>query len=86
MAPVDSLGGTVEIDGFYVGGQPMKGADGPGPGRGRKGFRTTLKTPVLAVVQRPVDDIPGSLAGAARASVVKNLSANETARVLEKDV
>ena len=86
MAPIDRLGGTVEIDGFYVGGEPKKGADGPDPGRGRKGLRKTLKTPVLAVVQRPIDDIPGSPAGAARAAVVKNLSANETARVLERDV
>ncbi|EIZ77255.1 Uncharacterized protein in transposable element, partial [Novosphingobium sp. Rr 2-17] len=86
MAQDDPLGGTVEIDGFYVGGEPKKGVDGPDPGRGRKGLRKTLKTPVLAVVQRPTDDLPGSPAGAARASVVKNLSANETARVLEKDV
>lgn len=64
----------------------MKDADGPGPGRGRKGLRKTFKTSFLAVVQRPVDDIPGSLADAARASVVKHLSPNETARVLEKDV
>lgn len=86
MAPVDRLGGTVEIDGFYVGGEPKKGADGPDPGRGRKGLRKTLKTPVLAIVQRPADDLPGSPAGAARAAVVKNLSVSETARVLEKDV
>ncbi len=85
-APVERLGGTVEIDGFYVGGEPKKGADGPDPGRGRKGLHKSLKTPVLTVVQRPAGDIPGSPAGVARASVVKNLSANATARVLEKDV
>ena len=86
MTPNDRLGGTVEIDGFYFGGEPRKGADGPDPGRGRKGLRKTLKTPVLAVVQRPADDRPGSPAGIARASVVKNLSASESARVLERDV
>lgn len=86
MTPNDRLGGTVEIDGFYFGGEPRKGADGPDPGRGRKGLRKTLKTPVLAVVQRPADERPGSPAGIARASVVKNLSASESARVLERDV
>jgi len=86
MTPNDRLGGTVEIDGFYFGGEPRKGADGPDPGRGWKGLRKTLKTPVLAVVQRPADDRPGSPAGIARASVVKNLSASESARVLERDV
>jgi transposase-like protein len=86
MTPTDRLGGTVEIDGFYIGGDPKKGADGPAPGRGRKGLRKTLKTPVLAVVQRPTDDNPGAPAGAARASVVNNLSANEAGRVLEKGV
>ena len=86
MSPNDRLGGTVEIDGFYFGGEPRKGADGPDPGRGRKGLRKTLKTPVLAVVQRPADDLPGSPPGVARASVVKNLSASESARVLERDL
>jgi hypothetical protein len=86
MAPIDRLDGTVEIDGFYFGGEPKKGADGPAPGRGRKRLPKTLKTPVLALVQRPSPDTPGSPAGAARASVVKNLSASEAARVLEKDV
>lgn len=86
MTPNDRLGGTVEIDGFYFGGEPRKGADGPNPGRGRKGLRKTLKTPVLAVVQRSGDPRPGSPAGSARASVMKNLSAKEAARVLDRDV
>ena len=48
-----TLGGTVEIDEFFLGGRPKKRADETPPGRGRKGLRRTTKRPVLAVVQRP---------------------------------
>jgi hypothetical protein len=44
------LGGTVEIDEFYIAGSPRRDADRPRLGRGRKGQPRTTKTPVLAVV------------------------------------
>lgn len=53
LARENPLGGTVEIDEFFLGGRPKKRADEPPPGRGRKGLRRTTKRPVLAVVQRP---------------------------------
>ena len=39
------LGGTVEIDEFFLGGRPKKRADEPPPGRGRKGLRRTTSAP-----------------------------------------
>jgi transposase-like protein len=86
VARENPLGGTVEIDEFYIGGQPKKNIDEPPPGRGRKGLRKTLKTPVLTVVQRPGAVTIGAPAGDARASVVANLSVFEAERVLEKEV
>jgi hypothetical protein len=80
------LGGTVEIDEFYLGGRPKQKADAPPPGRGRKGQPRTTKTPVLAVVQRPGAITIGALAGDARAAVVDDLSVAEAQRVLEKEV
>jgi hypothetical protein len=55
LARENPLGGTVEIDEFFLGGRPEKKPDEPPPGRGRKGLRRTTKQPVLAVVQRPSD-------------------------------
>jgi hypothetical protein len=43
VARENPLGGTVEIDEFYIGGQPKKKIDGPPPGRGRKGWRKTMR-------------------------------------------
>lgn len=40
------LDGTVEMDEFYIGAGPRKGADYPRLGRGRKGQPRTTKTPV----------------------------------------
>src|SRR6516164_5610033 len=80
------LGGTIEIDEFFLGGRPKKKPDAPPPGRGRKGLRRTTKHPVLAVVQRPGAIAPGTPAGDARASVVADLSMDEVERVLEKEV
>ena len=80
------LGGTVEIDEFYLGGRPKPKADAPPPGRGRKGQRRTTKAPVLAVVQRPSSIAVGTPAGDARARVVDDLSAIEAERVLDEDV
>jgi hypothetical protein len=70
LARENPLGGTVEIDEFFLGGRPKKRADEPPPGRGRKGLRRTTKRPVLAVVQRPSATARGAPAGDARASVV----------------
>jgi dienelactone hydrolase len=68
------LAGTVEIDHFYLGGRPRKCPDDPAPGRGRKGQEKTDKTPVLGMVQRPADILPGTPAGDARAAVITGLS------------
>ena len=68
VARQDQLGGTVEIDGFYIGGRPRRKHDEPRPGRGRKGQRYTLKTPVLTIVQRPVAVGIGATAGGALAA------------------
>jgi ISXO2-like transposase domain len=84
LARENPLGGTVEIDEFFLGGRPKKRADEPPPGRGRKGLRRTTKRPVLAVVQRPAGTSLGAPAGDARASVVANLSLDEVKRVLDK--
>jgi hypothetical protein len=86
LARETPLGGTVEIDEFFLGGRPKKTPDEPPPGRGRKGLRRTTKQPVLAVVQRPSTTAPGAPAGDARAAVVANLSMDEVERVLEKEV
>ena len=60
LARENPLGGTVEIDKFFLGGRPKKRADEPPPGRGRKGLRRTTKRPVLAVVQRPSATVQGT--------------------------
>jgi ISXO2 transposase-like protein/transposase-like zinc ribbon protein len=86
LARENPLGGTVEIDEFYLGGRPKKRRNEPPPGRGRKGLRKTTKSPALVVVQRPGATIKGAPAGDARASVVANLSMDEVERVLEKEV
>ena len=86
LARENPLGGTVEIDEFFLGGRPKKKPDEPPPGRGRKGLRRTTKQPVLAVVQRPGTTAPGAPAGDARAAVVANFSMDEVERVLEKEV
>ena len=70
VARENMLDGTVEIDHFYLGGRPRKQPDEPPSGRGRKGQTKTEKTPVVAIVQRPGDALPGSPAGDARASTV----------------
>lgn len=80
------FGGTVEIDEFYIGGRPRRDADRPRLGRGRKGQPRTMKTPVLAVVQRPEELVEGAQAGEARARVVDNLSESEARRVLGESV
>ena len=86
VARQTQLGGTIEMDGFYIGGEPNNKHDEPRPGRGRKGQRKTLKTPVLAVVQRPSETDVGAKAGSALAAVVANLSEFETEKVLEHEV
>ncbi|ANH09005.1 IS1595 family transposase [Shinella sp. HZN7] len=80
------LDGTVEIDHFYLGGNPRKHPDNPPPGRGRKGKVKTEKTPVMAIVQRPADITPGSNAGDARAAVVSGLSLRAAVRAVETQV
>ena len=70
VAQQNQLGGTIEVDGFYSGGQPKQNRDEPRPGRGRKGLRKTLKTPVLTVVQRPESTELGAQAGSAMAAVI----------------
>ena len=80
------LGGTVEIDEFYLGGRAKKPTGAPPSGRGRKGQPRTTKKPVLAMVQRPGTLTVGAPAGDARAAVVEDLSSAETKRILEKDV
>jgi ISXO2-like transposase domain/Transposase zinc-ribbon domain len=80
------LGGTVEMDEFFLGGSPRRDPDRPRLGRGRKGQRRTTKTPVMAVVQRPAQTDEGATAGEARARVVKDLSEREVFRVLDENV
>lgn len=86
VAEQNQRGGTIEIDGFYIGGRPRRSRDEPPPGRGRKGQRYTLKTPVLTVVQRPEAVSIGAPAGRATAAVVANLSEFETEQVLEREI
>jgi hypothetical protein len=81
-----TFSGTVEVDEFYIGGSPRRGADYPRVGRGRKGHSRTTKTPALAVVQRPEQLAAGSAAGEARARIVDDLSEVEATRVLEEFV
>jgi transposase-like protein len=84
VANEKSLGGIVEIDEFYLGGNPpRRNSSDPGPGRGRKGLRKTLKTPAITIVQRPDDLAKGAPAGQAGATVVADLSFAEAARVLD---
>ncbi len=78
------LGGTVEVDQFHFGGKPPRDPDRPKPGRGRKGQPHTAKTPAMVVVQRPASIDPGSPAG--EASVIADLSLDETERVLKTTV
>ena len=54
------LDGTIEMDEFYIGAGPRKGADYPRLERGRKGQPRTTKTPVLAVVKGPAEIIAAS--------------------------
>jgi transposase-like protein len=86
VARENMLAGTVEIDHFHLGGKPRKRHDQPPPGRGRKGQEKTEKTPILAIVQRPVDIVPGTPAGDARAAVVTGLSLRAAERALETQV
>lgn len=82
VARSEPLGGIVEVDDFRIGGGPRKQAGRPSPGRGRKGQPRTLKTPALAVVQRPADPSEGTAAGQAFGAVVDDLSEREARRVL----
>ncbi|WP_435655829.1 IS1595 family transposase [Brucella pituitosa] len=77
---------TVEVDHFYLGGRPRKHPDDPSPGRGLKGQAKTEKTPVVAIVQRPTDVTPGSIAGDARAAVVTGLSLQAATRAIAPQV
>lgn len=86
VARENMLAGTVEIDHFHLGGRPRKNPDDPPPGRGRKGQANTDKTPVMAMVRRPTDVMPGTLAGDARAAVVTGLSARASERVIEAQI
>ena len=86
VARENMLDGTVEIDHFYLGGRPGKYPNDPSPGRGRKGQAKTEKTPVMAIVQRPADVTPGSIAGDARAAVVTGLSLRAAARAIAPQV
>ena len=86
VARQTQLAGTIELDGFYMGGQPKQKRDEPRTGRGRKGLRKTMKTPVISVVQRPERTDVGTVAGSAMAAVVANLSEFETEKVLGKEV
>ena len=86
VAGQKQLGGTIEIDGFYLGGRLKQKLDGPRPGRGRKGQPNTLKTPVLSVVQRPDTTDIGAPAGGAMAAVVATFSEFETEKVLENAI
>lgn len=86
VARENMLDGTVEIDHFNLDGRPRKNPDDPPPGRGRKGQANTDKTPVIAMVRRPTDVMPGTLAGDARAAVVTDLSARASERVIEAQI
>jgi hypothetical protein len=86
VARENMLDGTVEIDHFYLGGRARKQRDEPPPGRGRKGQANTEKTPIIAMVQRPSDIVPGTLAGDARAAVVTGLSLRAAERAIETQI
>jgi transposase-like protein len=86
VARENMLAGTVEIDHFNLGGRPRKRPDDPPPGRGRKGQANTEKTPVLGMVQRPAETVPGTPAGDARAAVVTGLSLQAAERAIETQV
>ncbi|NGO54722.1 IS1595 family transposase, partial [Allomesorhizobium camelthorni] len=86
VARENPLGGTVEVDWFYLGGRPKKDLGEPPPGRGRKGQPQTTKSPAMARVQRPPSTKVGAPAGDARATIIDDLSALEAARVLGKEV
>ena len=84
VASEKSVGGIVEIDEFYFGGNPPRqNSSESGPGRGRKGSRKTLKMAAIAIVQRPENLNKGSPAGKASATVVEDLSFAEAARALD---
>jgi hypothetical protein len=57
------LGGTIEIDEFFLGGREKKPLDAQPSGRGRKGQKQITKKPVLAMVQTPRDIKAGEPAG-----------------------
>jgi transposase-like protein len=80
------LGGTVEIDEFFLGGRAKKPSYTPPPGRGRKGQKQTTKKPVFAMVQRPSDIKVGEPAGDARAAIVADRSAIEAEQILENEI
>jgi hypothetical protein len=86
LARENQVDGIVETDEFYIGGSPRHDSDRPKLGRGRKGQPRTTKTPVLTVIQRPLDLTAGAPAGEARARVIKNLSESEASLVLEDTV
>jgi len=86
VAEVDQFNGILEVDEFYFGGRAKRDPSQPRPGRGKKGLPRTTKTPALAMVERPKSHEPGTQAGRAGAEVVKDLSLNETERVLEQSV
>jgi hypothetical protein len=80
------LGGTIEIDEFFLGGREKKPLDAQPSGRGRKGQKQITKKPVLAMVQTPRDIKAGEPAGGARATIVADHSAIEAEQVLENDL
>jgi hypothetical protein len=86
LARENQLDGIVEADEFYIGGSPRHDADRPKLGRGRKGQPRTTKTPVLTVIQRPLELTVGAHAGEAKARVVEDLSEIEVRRMFEETV
>jgi transposase-like protein len=86
VASETPLGGTVEIDEFFLGGKPKKPSRTPPSGHAKKSKKQTSKKPVLAMVQRPGDIKAGDPAGEARAAIVADRSANEVEQVLENEV
>lgn len=80
------LNGTVEIDHLYLGARPRKRRGQTPRGRGRRDPEAAEKTPVMALVQRPHDTIPGTMAGDARATVVDAVSLRAAERVVETQI
>lgn len=77
------LTGTVEMDHLYLGARPRKRrAQTPR----RQDPEAAEKTPVLAIVQRPHDTTPGTMAGDARATVVDAVSLRAAERVVENQI